>query len=78
MASRRRVICVGSIVVDVIVGVPHLPRAGETVPGDSRGCQLRAGGKGANQIVAAARAGAGDAAVFLGEAESSRLRQRLD
>jgi ribokinase len=42
--------------MDLIVHVPHLPRPGETVVGDSL---LRAaGGKGANQAVAAARLGA--------------------
>ena len=42
--------------MDLIVNVPHLPRPGETVVGDSF-C-ARPGGKGANQAVAAARLGA--------------------
>jgi len=50
------VIVAGSINVDLIVGVRSLPRAGETVLGD-RFLQ-QAGGKSANQAVAAARVGA--------------------
>jgi ribokinase len=49
-------VVVGGLNMDLIVSVPHLPRPGETVVGDSL---LRAaGGKGANQAVAAARLGA--------------------
>lgn len=50
------VIVAGSINVDLIVGVPRLPAAGETVLGD-RFIQQN-GGKSANQAVAAARVGA--------------------
>jgi ribokinase len=54
--ARGTVIVVGSINVDLIVGVSHLPGAGETVLGD-RFVQQN-GGKGANQAVAASRVGA--------------------
>lgn len=46
----------GSLNVDLIVPVPRLPVAGETVLGESY--QIAAGGKGANQALAARRAGA--------------------
>ena len=51
-----RVIVVGSINVDLVVTARHLPRTGETVGGGVFARHL--GGKGANQAVAAARAGA--------------------
>src|SRR5438445_3425390 len=46
----------GSINADIVVPVPHLPQPGETVLGGSY--ELLPGGKGANQAVAARRAGA--------------------
>lgn len=55
-AGPPRVAVVGSLNMDITVGVPRLPRAGETVlGGESR---FAGGGKGANQAVAAARLGA--------------------
>ncbi len=46
----------GSLNVDLVVAVAHLPTAGETVLG--RSYRIVAGGKGANQALAARRAGA--------------------
>ncbi len=49
------IVVVGSSNTDMIIKVPHLPKAGETILGGQ--FTKAAGGKGANQAVAAARAG---------------------
>lgn len=55
------VVVVGSANLDLVVTAPHLPVPGETVLGTSYA--EHAGGKGLNQAVAAARAGASTALV---------------
>jgi ribokinase len=52
---RAMILVFGSLNVDLIIPVEHLPRPGETVLGP--GYRLAAGGKGANQALAARRAG---------------------
>src|ERR1700747_3533092 len=54
--SCHMILTFGSINADLIVPVPKLPQPGETVLGGSY--ELLPGGKGANQALAAARAGA--------------------
>ncbi|MEM9809199.1 MAG: ribokinase [Cyanobacteria bacterium P01_D01_bin.56] len=50
------IIVFGSLNMDLVVQVPHLPQAGETLLGEN--FSTVPGGKGANQAVAAARLGA--------------------
>jgi ribokinase len=51
----KNILVVGSSNTDMIIKVPRIPRPGETVLGGD--FSMAAGGKGANQAVAAARAG---------------------
>ncbi len=53
--SEPRIVVLGSLNADLVVAVPHLPVPGETVIGGD--LHVYAGGKGANQAVAAARLG---------------------
>jgi ribokinase len=72
-----RVVVVGSVNMDVVVRVPHLPSPGQTLAG--HGWTLVPGGKGANQAVAAARLGADTAFVgCVGDDDfGARLRAAL-
>ncbi len=54
--DRPRILVIGSSNTDMVVKAPRLPVGGETVTGSS--FVMAAGGKGANQAVAAARLGA--------------------
>lgn len=58
-----RVLVAGSANVDFVVRAPHIPAPGETVLGGD--LSVVPGGKGANQAVAAARAGGADTAMLL-------------
>ncbi len=53
--ANKTIVVVGSSNTDMIIKVPRIPRPGETVMGGR--FTMAAGGKGANQAVAAARAG---------------------
>jgi ribokinase len=68
-----RVVVVGSANLDLVVTAPQLPRPGETVLGED--FRTVPGGKGANQAVAAARAGAHCA--FVGAVGADEFGQRL-
>ncbi len=54
--TSRRIVVVGSSNTDLVVNAARIPRAGETVLGES--FLMAPGGKGANQAVGAARLGA--------------------
>lgn len=70
----KRIAVIGSSNTDMVIRVDRIPRPGETVLGGD--FSLAAGGKGANQAVAAARAGG--AVTFLGRVGDDRFgRQAL-
>ncbi|MFD6445582.1 ribokinase [Promicromonospora sp. NPDC060204] len=68
-----QVVVVGSANVDLVVDVPRHPAGGETILGGD--LRRTPGGKGANQAVAAARAGGADTTFVgaLGQDESAEL-----
>ncbi len=72
-----RVLVLGSLNIDLVTRVERHPRPGETVLGD--GLERQAGGKGANQAVAAAAAGGAVAMVGCvgDDAGGTAYRQRL-
>lgn len=53
--SKKSIVVVGSSNTDMVIKLDHIPRPGETILGGE--FVMAAGGKGANQAVAAARAG---------------------
>jgi ribokinase len=74
--SKARVFVVGSSNTDIVVEVPHIPAPGETVLGGA--LQTFAGGKGANQAVAAARAGAATRFIGVFGADANGRARRAD
>lgn len=72
-ASQAGVVVVGGANVDLTVQTPNLPQRGETVQGDT--VQTAFGGKGANQALAAKRAGAQVA--FVGKVGEDNYGQDL-
>ncbi|XBS67895.1 PfkB family carbohydrate kinase [Acerihabitans sp. KWT182] len=54
--SAKKILVVGSLHFDIMVNAHHRPEKGETVIGS--GCSFKFGGKGGNQAIAAAKAGA--------------------
>ena len=73
MSEQPTVLVVGSINMDMVMRVARMPVAGETVHGD--GFATSPGGKGANQAVAAARAGAN--CIMLGRVGDDTFGQTL-
>lgn len=69
-----RILVAGAINTDLVVNVDRAPDAGETITG--RSFAIHSGGKGANQAVAAARAGA-DAVMLGGVGDDQFGRERL-
>ncbi|PYG46295.1 ribokinase [Pantoea sp. AG1095] len=77
MTTSAKLAVLGSINADHILNLAHFPRPGETVIGKQY--QIAFGGKGANQAVAASRAGADIAFIACVGADDigERIRQQL-
>ncbi|WP_130832829.1 ribokinase [[Erwinia] mediterraneensis] len=77
MSKSAKLAVLGSINADHILNLTHFPRPGETVIGKQY--QIAFGGKGANQAVAAGRAGASIAFIAcVGDDDTGeRIRQQL-
>ncbi|MRT43236.1 ribokinase [Enterobacteriaceae bacterium RIT702] len=77
MTTSAKLAVLGSINADHILNLAHFPRPGETVIGKQY--QIAFGGKGANQAVAAGRAGADIAFIACVGADDigDRIRQQL-
>jgi ribokinase len=73
MTGAPQLLVVGSLNTDLLVRVGALPRPGETITGGS--FEMAGGGKGANQAVAAARAGA--SAALVGAVGADEFGDRL-
>lgn len=56
VSMKKKIVIMGSFVVDLMGRAPHLPQPGETVKGST--FKMGPGGKGSNQAIAAKRAGA--------------------
>lgn len=78
MSTHAKLAVLGSINADHILNLAHFPRPGETVIGKQY--QIAFGGKGANQAVAAGRAGAEIAFIACVGADDigERIRQQLE
>jgi ribokinase len=72
---KKSIVVVGSSNTDMIIKLPHIPRPGETVIGGK--FSTAPGGKGANQAVAAARAG-GDVSFIARVGDDIFGRQALE
>lgn len=76
MSQRNSIVVLGSVNIDLTVRGPRLPRPGETVLGGS--FYRSQGGKGANQAVAAARAGEHRIVLLAAVGNDAFSRESLD